>query len=241
MFFFFFKQKTAYEMRISDWSSDVCSSDLRRSWTWDILLWRAPSARADRTRGRGVGFRSAELSAKRGVELRRSKLGPRDALLPHIFPRAAAVARLARLVTLEEQELARAVIGIDFGGQGGGVRKFERHMPFPAGFERGDVHDDAAARIGRLAEADHQDVAGDAEIFDRAGERKAVRRDDAAVGFAADEILGVEFLGIERGRIDVGAGLELGGRGGCCKNSRVTCPSQPGGGGVTFTVMPLRA
>src|SRR3546814_13311529 len=30
--FFFFKQKTAYEMRISDWSSDVCSSDL-----WRIL------------------------------------------------------------------------------------------------------------------------------------------------------------------------------------------------------------
>src|SRR3546814_3097383 len=29
--FFFFKQKTAYEMRISDWSSDVCSSDL--AWT----------------------------------------------------------------------------------------------------------------------------------------------------------------------------------------------------------------
>src|SRR3546814_1784484 len=28
MMFFFFKQKTAYEMRISDWSSDVCSSDL---------------------------------------------------------------------------------------------------------------------------------------------------------------------------------------------------------------------
>src|SRR3546814_5990723 len=28
--FFFFKQKTAYEMRISDWSSDVCSSDLQR-------------------------------------------------------------------------------------------------------------------------------------------------------------------------------------------------------------------
>src|SRR3546814_10061356 len=29
LLFFFFKQKTAYEMRISDWSSDVCSSDLR--------------------------------------------------------------------------------------------------------------------------------------------------------------------------------------------------------------------
>src|SRR3546814_7646246 len=32
--FFFFKQKTAYEMRISDWSSDVCSSDLRRADAW---------------------------------------------------------------------------------------------------------------------------------------------------------------------------------------------------------------
>src|SRR3546814_3800624 len=32
MFFFFFKQKTAYEMRISDWSSDVCSSDLANPW-----------------------------------------------------------------------------------------------------------------------------------------------------------------------------------------------------------------
>src|SRR3546814_9129698 len=32
MFVFFFKQKTAYEMRISDWSSDVCSSDLKVSY-----------------------------------------------------------------------------------------------------------------------------------------------------------------------------------------------------------------
>src|SRR3546814_1621188 len=33
IYFFFFKQKTAYEMRISDWSSDVCSSDLRHRGT----------------------------------------------------------------------------------------------------------------------------------------------------------------------------------------------------------------
>src|SRR3546814_477014 len=32
VFFFFCKQKTPYEMRISDWSSDVCSSDLHRPW-----------------------------------------------------------------------------------------------------------------------------------------------------------------------------------------------------------------
>src|SRR3546814_7788675 len=31
LIFFFFRQKTAYEMRISDWSSDVCSSDLQES------------------------------------------------------------------------------------------------------------------------------------------------------------------------------------------------------------------
>src|SRR3546814_9557078 len=39
---FFFKQKTAYEMRISDWSSDVCSSDLGRPDVGRIawLLWR---------------------------------------------------------------------------------------------------------------------------------------------------------------------------------------------------------
>src|SRR3546814_2696740 len=37
-FVFFFKHKTAYEMRISDWSSDVCSSDL--VWESAILLGR---------------------------------------------------------------------------------------------------------------------------------------------------------------------------------------------------------
>src|SRR3546814_7395962 len=35
--FFFFKQKTAYEMRISDWSSDVCSSDLCLSFMSAVL------------------------------------------------------------------------------------------------------------------------------------------------------------------------------------------------------------
>src|SRR3546814_2085985 len=35
--FFFFKQKTAYEMRISDWSSDVCSSDLRHRAATDRI------------------------------------------------------------------------------------------------------------------------------------------------------------------------------------------------------------
>src|SRR3546814_5064934 len=37
---FFFKQKTAYEMRISDWSSDVCSSDLRVITLGLVWRWR---------------------------------------------------------------------------------------------------------------------------------------------------------------------------------------------------------
>src|SRR3546814_9387971 len=46
--FFFFKQKTAYEMRISDWSSDVCSSDLllssraRRGLALAVLAFGIP-------------------------------------------------------------------------------------------------------------------------------------------------------------------------------------------------------
>src|SRR3546814_4735277 len=39
--FFFFKQKTAYEMRISDWSSDVCSSDLERQHPYSPWARRA--------------------------------------------------------------------------------------------------------------------------------------------------------------------------------------------------------
>src|SRR3546814_1016394 len=39
LYFFFFKQKTAYEMRISDWSSDVCSSDLLLSRN-RVVLYR---------------------------------------------------------------------------------------------------------------------------------------------------------------------------------------------------------
>src|SRR3546814_7110121 len=51
-FFFFFKQKTAYELRISDWSSDVCSSDLC-----------CPHPPIDRFAGHGV-CRSFGLSEK---------------------------------------------------------------------------------------------------------------------------------------------------------------------------------
>src|SRR3546814_1494357 len=47
--FFFFKQKTAYEMRISDWSSDVCSSDLLRS-PFGLFLFGAGEQHIDSQR-----------------------------------------------------------------------------------------------------------------------------------------------------------------------------------------------
>src|SRR3546814_855295 len=59
-FFFFFKQKTAYEMRISDWSSDVCSSDLL-----------GDRQRADR--GEDVAFEAADDIG--GVDLGPLRLG----------------------------------------------------------------------------------------------------------------------------------------------------------------------
>src|SRR3546814_6226006 len=46
MVFFFFKQKTAYEMRISDWSSDVCSSDPDRACS-RLRLMRSTECRGD--------------------------------------------------------------------------------------------------------------------------------------------------------------------------------------------------
>src|SRR3546814_20027559 len=48
MCFFFFKQKTAYEMRISDWSSDVCSSDLVIAAERAVYLGAAVTERIER-------------------------------------------------------------------------------------------------------------------------------------------------------------------------------------------------
>src|SRR3546814_1552910 len=76
MIFFFFKQKTAYEMRISDWSSDVCSSDLyyvRKGVRYVfavvtvivlLIMWRAFAGRAGVVLGlatAGVAFAMQEV------------------------------------------------------------------------------------------------------------------------------------------------------------------------------------
>src|SRR3546814_12267171 len=88
VFFFFFKQKTAYEMRISDWSSDVCSSDLSSARTFRRC---GDDPRRDSRWGRSAG--------RLRVSARRSAGQPRPGIAPHgtgqAHPRAIA-ARQAR-------------------------------------------------------------------------------------------------------------------------------------------------
>src|SRR3546814_11030494 len=69
--FFVFKHKTAYEMRISDWSSDVCSSDL----VWE----RAVAATVDRSLMRGFGS-DLTIGASRGCLALRTSMGQQPLL-----------------------------------------------------------------------------------------------------------------------------------------------------------------
>src|SRR3546814_979888 len=92
-FFFFFKQKTAYEMRISDWSSDVCSSDLqilrgRRQPQQDAVVVGQGEGDAGMRHGEagdavlgvpGFGARLLkELEPRRGGEEQVAQLDPRS-------------------------------------------------------------------------------------------------------------------------------------------------------------------
>src|SRR3546814_7186738 len=97
--FFFFKQKTAYEMRISDWSSDVCSSDLQcvtcmiaRCVTGEVyrrackVVRRARTAQWRLESDSGSYFRAhfgIGLRHFRNDEARRDDVGP-DAITPKL-------------------------------------------------------------------------------------------------------------------------------------------------------------
>src|SRR3546814_166720 len=63
-FFFFFKQKTAYEMRISDWSSDVCSSDLVARLSKIIALSPEDIERFEQERKANRSFRAVTLKLR---------------------------------------------------------------------------------------------------------------------------------------------------------------------------------
>src|SRR5688572_12834118 len=96
------------------------------------------------------------------------------AALTLILAGAIAIGGLAGLVALQEEKLRRALVGVDACRQRCRIGELQRHVAFPLRLERRDVDDDAAARVGRLADADHQGVSGDAEVLDGARQGKRV-------------------------------------------------------------------
>src|SRR3546814_5739696 len=83
--FFFFKQKTAYEMRISDWSSDVCSSDLPAVSAVKELLAQEPDALREIVRSVMQAMLEAEMDEALGAgksERSDARLGYRSGHYP---------------------------------------------------------------------------------------------------------------------------------------------------------------
>src|SRR3546814_8250189 len=78
--FFFFKQKTAYEMRISDWSSDVCSSDLHRQHHQPGHDERAIGHRADLAHP-AADRRAEDDEIERGGDHRQDQAGDRKSIV----------------------------------------------------------------------------------------------------------------------------------------------------------------
>src|SRR3546814_10759392 len=104
-FFFFFKQKTAYEMRISDWSSDVCSSDLPgKHIVGPVSAQRLVHHRANMfTRAIAYGraaFRLADELVERRVHL----------IDGHVCNIVHGIAKLAHFIRLQPREDLRGLV-----------------------------------------------------------------------------------------------------------------------------------
>src|SRR3546814_16387261 len=75
--FFFFKQKTAYEMRISDWSSDVCSSDLLDVLAGGIEILHRHLRGGDRAFAGQVGIKARAVVEHADLDNPVGNIGPR--------------------------------------------------------------------------------------------------------------------------------------------------------------------
>src|SRR3546814_4074913 len=110
--FFFSKQKTAYEMRISDWSSDVCSSDLASpasTWTWHVAHEQQPphsasSSSKPASRIFSITVRLVSPSISCSVPSRVTTISL-AMLVPHRFLVAGAMSRVARQIKRCYQQL----------------------------------------------------------------------------------------------------------------------------------------
>src|SRR3546814_10864780 len=109
--FFFFKQKTAYEMRISDWSSDVCSSDLLTFLSQQIeQREQYQPQHIDHVPVGRAGFDEADVRALRDMQITHDEAEDRQTQ-QHM----AEMHSRHHVVVHEEQIGARCQAGTDFG------------------------------------------------------------------------------------------------------------------------------
>jgi len=132
-----------------------------------------------------------------------------DALLTLVFALFVLVADFRWFVALEEENLAEAFVGVDTRGQRRRVGDFEGDETLPFRLERRDVHDDAATRVGGLADTNGEHVARNLEVLDGTREGKGVRRNDTDIGLDADKGALVEFFGIDNGAVHIREDLEF--------------------------------
>src|SRR3546814_4750329 len=110
--FFFFKQKTAYEMRISDWSSDVCSSDLGAiERAFEVSHHHVDPARAI---GFGTRLASARLDYGMGmIEIDHRSKGPEAIAVDlSVGGQASHCPRLERVLGERRHRLEDGVTGV---------------------------------------------------------------------------------------------------------------------------------
>src|SRR3546814_2132159 len=113
IFFFFCKQKTAYEMRISDWSSDVCSSDLEHV-TGDMIervgLLDIAAGLADHDTQLdfpiGLGAAARDHDVVIGADEARNGLGEEDRFG---WGLESGLARMIGIIEADREEFADAV------------------------------------------------------------------------------------------------------------------------------------
>src|SRR4051812_24818949 len=127
-----------------------------------------------------------------------------DSSLRLVLSFTIGVAGFANFVRLEENNLAKAFVGVDPRRKRRGVGDFEGDESFPFGLERGHIYDNSATRISALTHADGQHAAGNSEVFDRAGQGKGIRRHYADIGLHSHKRLLVETLGIDQRVIHIG-------------------------------------
>src|SRR3546814_19307112 len=113
--FFFFKQKTAYEMRISDWSSDVCSSDLGSAQRFELSSpWRrrasSPSSQPSPSRERSAASRRSGRGVSTDIIV---GAGPRA-------PASNSIVGAERVAQPVERRRGRIAAGIDTIGRAAG-------------------------------------------------------------------------------------------------------------------------